>query len=90
MSDRVTNKAVRPNTFGGRDVLAIEIIDVPQPRDDEVLVRVAAAGANPVDYKIREGNYPLVEKDDLPITLGRDGRDNRCGRRASSRHAEQG
>lgn len=72
MTDSVTNKAVRLNRFGGRETLAIETIDIPQPQDDEVLVRVAAASANPVDYKIREGKYPAVKESDLPITLGRD------------------
>lgn len=72
MNDSVTNKAVRLNRFGDREVLAIETIDIPQPQDDEVLVRVVAASANPVDYKIREGKYPAVKEEDLPVTLGRD------------------
>lgn len=72
MSDSVTNTAVRLNQFGGREALTIETIAVPQPQDDEVLVRVAAASANPVDHKIREGKYPAYHEKDLPITLGRD------------------
>ncbi len=71
MTDDV-NKAVRLNRFGGRDALSVETIDIPQPQDDEVLVRVAAASVNPVDFKIRQGKYPAVKEDDLPITLGRD------------------
>lgn len=72
MSDSVTNTAVRLSQFGGREVLTIETIAIPQPQHDEVLVRVAAASANPVDHKIREGKYPAYHEKDLPITLGRD------------------
>ncbi|MBM1174730.1 NADP-dependent oxidoreductase, partial [Microvirga arabica] len=43
----------------------------PQPKDDEILVRVHAASVNPVDYKIRGGSYS-VKEDQLPYTLGRD------------------
>ena len=45
---------------------------VPQPRDNELLVRIHAASVNPVDYKIRCGAVPWVNKEMLPITLGRD------------------
>jgi len=67
-----TSRAVRLSWFGGADALMIDPTEIPQPRDDEVLVRVVAASVNPVDYKIREGKYPAVQEDDLPIILGRD------------------
>jgi NADPH:quinone reductase-like Zn-dependent oxidoreductase len=67
-----TMKAVRMREFGGPEVLVVESIDVPQPADDEVLVRVYAASVNPVDYKIRSGKYPAVKKEQLPIVPGRD------------------
>ena len=65
-------KAARIHDFGGPEVLKIEDVPVPQPRDDEVLVRISAASINPVDYKTREGKYPLVSREKLPVTLGRD------------------
>ncbi|HEY1605659.1 MAG TPA: NADP-dependent oxidoreductase [Allosphingosinicella sp.] len=67
-----TSRAVRISRFGGLDALNIDAIEIPQPRDDEVLVRVAAASLNPVDYKIREGKYWAVKETDLPVILGRD------------------
>jgi NADPH:quinone reductase-like Zn-dependent oxidoreductase len=67
-----TSRAVRISWFGGPDVLMVDPVSIPQPQDDEVLVRVAAASVNPVDYKIRSGKYPLVKEDDLPVVLGRD------------------
>ena len=35
--------------------MVVESIDIPVPAAEQVLVRVAAAGVNPVDWKIREG-----------------------------------
>lgn len=66
-----TMKAVRIHRFGGPEVLMLDEVSWPQPKDDEVLVRVHAASVNPVDYKIRAGSY-TVKDDQLPYTLGRD------------------
>jgi NADPH:quinone reductase-like Zn-dependent oxidoreductase len=65
-------KAVRIERFGGPEVIRIEEVSIPQPAAGEVLVKVAAAGIDPVDYKIREGKYPAVKEDALPLTLGRE------------------
>lgn len=65
-------KAVRIHRFGGPEVLTYDDLPVPEPRDGEVVVRVCAASVNPVDYKIREGNYPLVGEGMLPMVMGRD------------------
>ncbi|WP_414475611.1 NADP-dependent oxidoreductase [Microvirga sp. M2] len=66
-----TMKAVRIHRFGGPEVLMLDDVPWPQPKDDEVLVRVHAASVNPVDYKIRAGSYTVTD-DQLPYTLGRD------------------
>jgi NADPH:quinone reductase-like Zn-dependent oxidoreductase len=77
-----TMKAVRIRSFGGPEVLELAEIEKPEPKDDEVLIRVRAASINPVDYKIRSGSYPVVKQDQLPKVLGRDvsGDIDRCGR----------
>lgn len=49
-------KAVCIHSFGGPEVLMDERVARPQPAAKEVMVRVKAAGVNPVDWKIREGN----------------------------------
>lgn len=66
------SKSVRVHAFGGPEVLRVEPVPIPQAKDDEVLVRVAAASLNPVDYKTREGEFPPVGEDALPAILGRD------------------
>lgn len=67
-----TMHAVKIDAFGGPEALHLEEIPVPEPGEGEILVRVRAAGFNPVDYKIREGKYPAVKADKLPYTMGRD------------------
>lgn len=64
--------AIRIHKFGGPEVLQDEVLPTPKPEGQEILVRVAAASVNPVDYKIREGKFPKVGDDALPIILGRD------------------
>ena len=54
------------------DADAMELRDVPQPTvgHSEVLVRVRAAGLNPVDHKIRQGKLRLLNRLDLPRVAG--------------------
>lgn len=75
-------KAVCIHSFGGPEVLKVEDVDIPQPKDDEVLIKVHAASVNPIDYKIRAGQFPPVKQQQLPKVLGRDvsGTVERCGR----------
>ena len=65
-------KAVRIHRFGDPSVLQVDEIDRARPTGDQLLIKVRAASVNPVDYKIRQGGYPRVTEDKLPITLGRD------------------
>jgi len=64
-------KAIRVREFGGPEVLRLE--DAPDliPSADQVLVRIRAAGVNPVDAYIRTGTY--ARKPSLPYTPGSDG-----------------
>lgn len=48
-------RAVRLDSYGGRDVLYIADIPVPRPAADEVLVEVRAAGINTGETAIRSG-----------------------------------
>jgi NADPH2:quinone reductase len=63
-------KAIRVHEFGEPDVMRLEDVDVLKPSAGRVLVRVKAAGVNPVDTYIRAGAY--ARKPDLPYTPGSD------------------
>ena len=82
-------KAVRIHQFGGAEVLRLEELPKPTPAAGELLIRVLAAGVNPVDYKIREGKFPPIQADKLPWTLGRDVA-GRWRRLARSRRVRRG
>lgn len=71
----ITMKAVRMHAFGNTDVLQYEEVERPLPQAGEVLVRVHAAGVNPVDWGAR--SYPMpsttgAAEANLPYTLGWD------------------
>lgn len=68
-----TMKAVRMHGPGGTEVLRYEDVPRPLPKDTEVLVRVIAAGVNPVDAKVRaSGGFGRRDKDAPPMILGWD------------------
>jgi NADPH:quinone reductase-like Zn-dependent oxidoreductase len=58
--------------YGGPDQIAFADIPKPVLKPDEMLVQVHAAGLNPVDNKIREGQMKPFLKLELPATLGSD------------------
>ena len=64
-------KAIRVHEFGGPEVLKLEEVPDPQPGPGQVVVRVHAAGVNPVEAYIRTGTY--AAKPNLPYTPGADG-----------------
>jgi NADPH:quinone reductase-like Zn-dependent oxidoreductase len=65
-------RAVCIYSYGGPEVLVYENAPCPHPGDAEVLVRVHAAGINPVDWKIREGHLKGMLHHTLPLILGWD------------------
>ena len=65
-------RAVRVHSFGDPDVLRVEEVpDLRPPDAGEVLVRLHAAGVNPVDTYVRAGQYAMLPP--LPYTPGGDG-----------------
>ena len=63
-------KAVRVHSFGPPEVISVEDVPEPEPREGEVVVRVKAAGVGPWDAWIRSGKSVLPQP--LPLTLGSD------------------
>jgi NADPH:quinone reductase-like Zn-dependent oxidoreductase len=67
-----TMKAIVLHEYGGPEVLKYEDAPRPEPKENEVLVRVMAAGVNPVDALIRSGKYAKVFGTNLPLVPGYD------------------
>jgi len=67
-----TMKAIRIHNYGGPEVLQYEDAPRPEPQAGEVLVRVHAAGVNPIDWKVREGHMKDFWPHKLPLILGWD------------------
>jgi NADPH2:quinone reductase len=64
-------RAIRVHATGGPEVLGCEEVADPRPGPGEVLVRLRAAGVNPVETYIRAGQFG--RRPDLPYTPGSDG-----------------
>lgn len=65
-------QAIRQHGFGGPEVLQLEEVARPEPVPTEVLVRVHAAGVNPVDWKTRAGDGMAGVLGDSPFIPGWD------------------
>jgi NADPH:quinone reductase-like Zn-dependent oxidoreductase len=65
-------RAIVQERFGGPEVLQIADVEQPRPVPTEVLVRVHAAGVNPVDWKTRNGKGAAAAMGPLPFTVGWD------------------
>lgn len=58
--------------YGGADVVRMGAFTLPEPQADEVVVRVAAASINPMDWKIRSGDMKLMTGSKFPRAMGTD------------------
>jgi NADPH:quinone reductase-like Zn-dependent oxidoreductase len=67
-----TMKAIRIHKYGGPEVLQYEDAPRPKPQVGEVLIRVHAAGVNPIDWKVREGEMKDFWPHTFPLILGWD------------------
>src|SRR5438128_12610939 len=65
-----TMRTVHFYAYGGPEQLVMEHVPRPEPQAGEVLVRVYAAGVNPIDWKIRKGFFKDVRPVPLPFTPG--------------------
>jgi NADPH2:quinone reductase len=62
-------KAIQVSTVGGPEVLTLVDLPVPDPKPNEALVQIEAAGVNFIDVYFREGRYPAP----LPFINGQEG-----------------
>jgi NADPH:quinone reductase len=61
-------KAIQVQKTGGPEVLTLVDLPVPQPKPNEAVVKIAAAGVNFIDIYFREGRYPA----ELPFVDGQE------------------
>jgi NADPH2:quinone reductase len=61
-------KAIRIHETGGPEVMRLEEVDIPEPGQGEVLIKIAAAGINYADLTQRRGAY--LTRTRTPMTMG--------------------
>src|SRR5262249_16416370 len=65
-----TMKGVLAPEYGGPEVLKLEDIPVPEPKENEILLRVIGSGVNPADPLILNGKFAKEFGTHLPLILG--------------------
>ena len=63
-------KALVLTRYGGPEATELRDVPAPTPGPDDILVRVHAAGLNPVDFKIRDGMLKVVQGYKMPVVMG--------------------
>jgi NADPH:quinone reductase-like Zn-dependent oxidoreductase len=71
-SAKSTMKAIVVHEYGGPEVLKYESTPRPEPKENQILVRVIAAGVNPVDGACRSEKYAKFFGITLPFIPGYD------------------
>ena len=67
-----TMRAAVAHEYGGPEKLKVEEVPVPEPQENEILVRVIASGVNPADPLILGGKLAKEFGTHLPLVLGYD------------------
>ncbi|WP_426398896.1 NADP-dependent oxidoreductase [Ralstonia sp. R-29] len=65
-------KAFIVDRYGSKTGLRFGEVPIPEPREDEVLVQVHAAGVNLLDSKVTSGEFKLLLPYRLPFVMGHD------------------
>ena len=63
-------RALLLTRYGGPEVAELRTVPRPVAGAGELLVRVHAAGLNPVDFKTREGKLKVIQRYSLPAVMG--------------------
>ncbi|MBV7297748.1 NADP-dependent oxidoreductase [Enterovibrio paralichthyis] len=96
----MANLQLAITAFGGPETLKLQTTDIPVPADNQVLVKVAYAGVNPIDAKTRAGlgwgaekikdSLPWVPGFDVAGIVARDAGEFKAGDRVVGRIVEGG
>jgi D-arabinose 1-dehydrogenase-like Zn-dependent alcohol dehydrogenase len=64
MSNKTMN-VILVQKYGGPETLEVTGMPIPEPKDDQVCIKMKAAGVNPIDWKLRSG----MLKDYMPLVF---------------------
>ena len=67
-----TVKRIQYHEYGGPELMRLEDFEPAAPGKGDVLVRVLAAAANPMDWKVRNGDTKLMTGRRFPRGMGHD------------------
>lgn len=65
-------QAAQISEYGGPDKITINDIAMPEPGDNQVVVKVRTTAINPFDWKLRRGYMKAMIPLDFPVTIGAD------------------
>ena len=65
-------KRLQYDRYGGPEVVHLASFTLPSPDDDEIVVQVAAASINPLDWKLRSGALKIMTGSKFPRAMGTD------------------
>src|SRR6202165_3130717 len=85
-SSKATMKAIQVKQTGGPEVMELVDLPVPQPKSNEAVVKIQAAGVNFIDVYNREGRYKAL----LPLVLGQEAAGVGWGGGLGARGGERG
>jgi len=65
-------KAFFIERYGNKDRVRVGDLPIPELRDTDLLIQIHAAGVNPLDNKIRDGEFKAILPYRFPLILGND------------------
>jgi NADPH:quinone reductase-like Zn-dependent oxidoreductase len=65
-------KAIRIHSYGPASEMKLEEVPIPTCGESDILIRVAASGVNPIDWKIRAGFLSQDLRYHMPVILGQE------------------